>query len=65
MLLCRPDFPGYTPSPVAFNVAILLLLCSMLQGINGDDGTERSVTNYFDLCVLVVLGTFQAKPQPR
>lgn len=53
------------PPPIAFNVAITLVLCSILQGINGDDDTERSVANYFGLCVLVVLGTFQARCEPR
>lgn len=63
--LMQTDFPGYILPPIAFNVAIILLLCSMLQGINGADDTGRSVTNYFGLWVWVVLGTFQARPEPR
>lgn len=59
MLSCRPDFPGYVSPPIAFNIAIIFLLCSVLEGINGDDDSERSVVNYLGVCILTVLGTFQ------
>lgn len=64
MLSCRPDFPGYIPPPIAVSMAIILFLCNILQGINGNDDTERSVTSYFGLYILVVLGTFQERPHP-
>ena len=63
--LMQTRFSRIHPPPIAFNIAVTLLLCSILQGIDGDDDTERSVTNYFGLCVLVGLRTFQARPQPR
>lgn len=63
MFSLRPDFSGYTPQPIAFNITIILLLCSVLQGINEDDDTEMPVINYFGFCVLVAVGNFQARPQ--
>lgn len=65
MFSCRSDFPGYTPQPIAFSITIILLLCSVLQGINGDDDMGIPVTNYFGFCVLVVVGNFQARPELR
>lgn len=65
MFSCRPGFPGYTLQPIAFNITITLLLCSILQGINGDDDTEIPGTNYFGFCVLVAVGSFQARPELR
>lgn len=68
--LCRmfsgtPDFSGYTPQPIAFNITIILLLCNLLQGINGHDDTEIPVTNYSGFCVLVAVGNFQTRPELR
>lgn len=65
MFSCRPDFPGYTPEPIAINITVILLLCSILQGINGGGDTGIPVTNYFGFCVLVVVGNFQARPELR
>lgn len=65
MFSCRPDFPGYTPQPIAFNITIVLLLCSILQGISGHDDKEIPDTNYFGFCVLVAVGSFQARPELR